>query len=188
MIDGMMMTSITTSEGSGICMPTVASAQALADSVASASQAAADVIPSDFTEKTEDFVGSMVADLVTAWWTFAVMGFVGLVIGVLYLVLMRYIVGPLVWFSVIGVAVLLFSGAGLLYVQSITCAEIPTDEGRMLTDVLLDPGRRLMDEFPRRMSEDSSFGSCPESCGDIGCKVGSQTARQGCVIGAAIIA
>jgi len=188
MIDGMVMTSITTSEGSGICMPTVASAQALANSVASASQAAADVIPSDFTEKTEDFVGSMVADLVTAWWTFAVMAFVGLVIGVLYLVLMRYIVGPLVWFSLIGVAVLLFSGAGLLYVQSITCATVPEDEGRMLTDVLLDPGRRLMDEFPRRMSEESSFGSCPESCGDIGCKVGSQTARQGCVIGAAIIA
>merc|ERR1719171_1677038 len=128
MIDGMMMTSITTSEGSGICMPTVASAQALANSVASASQAAADVIPSDFTEKTEDFVGSMVADLVTAWWTFAVMAFVGLVIGVVYLVLMRYIVGPLVWISLIGVAVLLFGGAGLLYMQSIKCLE-PPEEG-----------------------------------------------------------
>ena len=30
-------------------------------------------------------------------------------------------------------------------------------QGRMLTDVLLDPGRRLMDEFPRRMSEESSY-------------------------------
>merc|ERR1719171_2461960 len=206
MIDGMMMTSITTSEGSGICMPTVASAQALANSVASASQAAADVIPSDFTEKTEDFVGSMVADLVTAWWTFVVMAFVGLVIGVVYLVLMRYIVGPLVWLSLVGVAVLLFGGAGLLYLQSIKCRVPPEASGASGaanattaavattaapagdTTPAPDNSTRLLMDFARVLSEEeSTFGECPETCVN-GCEVSSQTARQACVVGAAVLA
>merc|ERR1719478_642101 len=125
MVEDMQMTAINATDGAGFCVPTVETAEAIAGAVASASAEAAAVIPSDFAEKSEAFVGAAVGDLVTAWWTFVVMAFVGLVIGIVYLVLMRYIVGPLVWISLTGVAVLLFAGAGLLYLQSIKCAVPP---------------------------------------------------------------
>jgi hypothetical protein len=204
MVDGMMMTSIESSEGAGFCVPTLESAEALAAGIAAASDEAAAVIPSDFAEKSEDFVGSAVADLITAAYTFAIMAFVGLVIGVVYLVLMRYIVGPLVWISLIGVAVLLIGGAALLYLQSIKCAAPPevepaasvapsptppptaadtnsTNSSRLLEDLVMD--------FQRVLSEDeglSAYGKCPETCAN-GCVVASQTARQACLVGALIL-
>jgi hypothetical protein len=133
------------------------------------------------------------------------MAFVGLVIGVLYLVLMRYVVGPLVWLSLVGVAVLLFGGAGLLYLQSIKCRVPPEASGASgsantttaavaaTTDApdatTPAPGNatRLLMDFARVLSEEeSTFGECPETCVN-GCEVSSQTARQACVVGAAIL-
>merc|ERR1719453_1608969 len=43
--------------------------------------------------------------------------------------------------------------------------------------------------FARVLSEEeSTFGQCPETCDPYGCEVSNQTARQACVIGAAVIA
>jgi hypothetical protein len=51
-----------------------------------------------------------------------------------------------------------------------------------------DPGRMLLDFHYRMLSEgESTFGQCPETCAN-GCEVSSQTARQACVIGAAVLA
>jgi hypothetical protein len=204
MVEQMQMTAINASDGAGFCVPTVETAEALAAGIASASAEAAAVIPDDFAEKSEDFVGAAIGDLVTAWWTFVVMAFVGLVIGVVYLVLMRYIIQPLVWITLVGIAVLLFAGAGLLYLQSIKCKVLPEAEGTgganattATTAAATTPApatnssnssRRLEEAFARVLSEEeSTFGACPDTC-PSGCEVDSQTARQACVVGAAILA
>merc|ERR1719387_2382116 len=154
MIGDMQMTNIDVpgNPGAGFCVPTVETMEAAAGAAAAASEEVAAVIPEDFAERSKDFVGAMVGDLVTAWSTFIIMAFVGLVIGVVYLVLMRYIVGPLVWISLIGVAVLLFGGAGLLYLQSIKCAVPPEAEGvgtagNSTTTATTTAGGRMLYDF-----------------------------------------
>merc|ERR1719171_83899 len=209
MVEDMQMTNIDApgSEGAGFCVPTVETAQKAANAAAMASEEVANAIPPDFAERSQDFVGAAVGELYVARWTFVIMAFVGLVIGVVYLVLMRYIVGPLVWISLTGVAVLLFAGAGLLYLQSIKCLEPPeamataggggngTNGSRILRmtsyefQKSYDFAARALSESTNTTEEEAGHpfhGKCPDECLS-GCEISSQLARQACVVGAAII-
>jgi hypothetical protein len=121
------------------CLPTLESAAAIGEAASELAGAAGSVVPDDFAADASAGFSDATGDLVTAWWTFIVMGFVGLVVGVVYLVLMRMIVGPLVWISLISVAVMLLAGAGLLFIKSTQC------KGQSIEDAAVDAANDAKD-------------------------------------------
>jgi hypothetical protein len=62
------------------------------------------------------------SDIQKVWWTFFVVGFVSIVIAMVYLVILRFTIGIIVWGSLGLVMFLLASGAGFMYYRGNECA------------------------------------------------------------------
>lgn len=116
------------------CVPTIDSGL----DMASAAGGVEGMIPSNFTANAEGSFNDALADVVIAWWTFILMGVLSLIIGIVYLVLMRMVIKILVWTSLFLVAVILAGGALLVYLKTQQCA------GASFTDTAISMGEGVL--------------------------------------------
>merc|ERR1719201_2057022 len=65
--------------------------------------------------------GDAVGDFMSSLDAFAVVCVMALVIGMIFLVLLRFLVGCIVWFSVFGVLFCFLAAGGFMYVRSSQC-------------------------------------------------------------------
>jgi hypothetical protein len=105
----------------GYCTPTLSAMKDVAGFAEDAGALAEGAVPDDLVAGAQDQYAAAVGDLQKVWWTFIVVGVIAICVSMVYLVLMRFVLGTLVWISLIGIFVLLGSGAGFLYLKSIQC-------------------------------------------------------------------
>ncbi|CAK0845013.1 unnamed protein product [Prorocentrum cordatum] len=76
----------------------------------------------DFSNGATESLGEQWGAIQASWGAFALTGVCSFVIGVLFLVLVRFFVGICVWLSIVLIFFLLLAFSGLCYVKSIQCA------------------------------------------------------------------
>ncbi|CAD7931268.1 unnamed protein product [Amoebophrya sp. A25] len=89
--------------------------------LSAAAGAAADALSKSAGAIAPDF-GSMMGDIQIAAWSFVIVGILSLVIGFVFMILLRFFVGYIVWSAILSVLVLLCAGGGYFYAQTI-CEE-----------------------------------------------------------------
>jgi len=100
------------------CVPTIETTLDLAATAG----AVQNIIPSNFSQSVGGGFSDAIGDVIKVWPTFVIMAVVALVIGMVYLVLMRFFLKPLVWISLVIIEVILLGGAVLVYLKTIQCA------------------------------------------------------------------
>jgi hypothetical protein len=118
------------------CVPTIQTGIDLASAVSDVGT----MIPANFSAAAGNIYEQTVSDVVNAWYTFIIMGIVGLVIGIIYLVLMRMVIKILVWTSLLLIGVILLGGAFLLYLKQTICV------GTQFEDSLVSFAGRVANE------------------------------------------
>jgi hypothetical protein len=138
--------------GGAYCLPTAESLEAGAEAAASVAAGAGDAVGSA-TSGAE----AALTDIQKVWWTFIVVAFISVVTAMVYLTVLRFTIGIIVWGSLAAVQVLLVTGAAFMYYRSQECA----------------------------VAEETDFanlGNCP-----TGYKMTDETQQQGMMIGAGVV-
>jgi hypothetical protein len=104
--------------GGAYCLPTAESLEAGADAAASVAAGAGESVGAATSGLEAAFT-----DIQMVWWTFIVTGFVSVVIAMCYLVILRFMIGIIVWGSLAAVQFLLLTGALFMYYSSQECAK-----------------------------------------------------------------
>ncbi|CAK0824403.1 unnamed protein product [Prorocentrum cordatum] len=76
----------------------------------------------DFSNGATQSLGEQWGAIQASWMAFALTGVASFVIGMLFLVFVRFFVGICVWISIIGIFLLICAFSGLCYIKSIQCA------------------------------------------------------------------
>jgi hypothetical protein len=137
----------------GYCLPTAETLEAGTAAASNLAQGGMDQVGSSVQGLEAVFV-----DIQKVWWTFIVVGFVSVVVAMVYLVVLRFTIGLIVWGSIAAVFLLLAAGSGFMYYTSQECT-VPDE-----TD-FTDPQ-----------------GVCPS-----GFKMKDDTQRTGMLFGAALV-
>merc|ERR1719387_228642 len=104
--------------GGAYCLPTAKSLEDGAGAVADAAGAAAGSVGA-----ATEGASAALSDIQKVWWTFIVVAFISVVVAMVYLVILRFTIGIIVWGSLAAVQVLLLSGAGFMYYRSQECVD-----------------------------------------------------------------
>jgi hypothetical protein len=106
--------------GAGFCVFSVGADAA--DAMGSAaSDAASNVMDSSAASEAEASFGTALGDIQIAAGTFALVAFLSFLVGIGFLILLRFTIGWIVWGAIIGVFLLLFVGGGVAVAASQQC-------------------------------------------------------------------
>jgi hypothetical protein len=103
--------------GGAYCVPTVRSFEAAAGAVADAAGAAAGSVGA-----ATEGASAALSDIQKVWWTFIVVAFISVVVAMVYLVILRFTIGIIVWGSLALIMLMLLIGFLFLFYTSQQCA------------------------------------------------------------------
>jgi len=98
------------------CLPTAKSAEAAAGAVADAAGAAAGSVGA-----ATEGASAALSDIQKVWWTFIVVAFISVVVAMVYLVILRFTIGIIVWGSLALIMAMLVIGFLFLFYTSQQC-------------------------------------------------------------------
>jgi hypothetical protein len=110
--------------GGAYCLPTVKSLEAGAEGAMNLASAGGNQVLA-----AAQGYDAVFTDIQKVWWTFIVVAFISVVVAMVYLVILRFTIGIIVWGSIVAVFLLLASGGGFMHYQSVECASEGETDG-----------------------------------------------------------
>jgi hypothetical protein len=136
--------------GGAYCLPTAESLEAGADAAANLAAGAGESVGA----ATQGFEAAL-TDIQKVWWTFIVVAFISVVVAMVYLTILRFTIGIIVWGSLFAVFFLLLSGGAFLYYRSQECAVAEeTDFAKLGT---CPTGYKVTDDTQRQLMTYGSY-------------------------------
>jgi len=146
------------------CVPKAAGAasEAVASATGATADAAAAVIPDEFSESIGDGWGTMIGDLQKVWETFIIVGLISFIISMCFLFLLRFILAPLVYLScMLGPTTFLLTGL-FLVIKAAQCVGDNVTDAKAEANTFLDPkcdqGFEVADKELRDVMRYGGFG------------------------------
>jgi hypothetical protein len=105
--------------GGAYCLPTAKSSEALADAAGAAAGSVG---------AATEGASAALSDIQKVWWTFIVVAFISVVVAMVYLVILRFVIGIIVWGSLALIMAMLLIGFLFLFYTSQQCSLVCNDD------------------------------------------------------------